>query len=256
LKVQRDAKHYYMIRAQRKVGDKTIYTYLGLNGDIYAYRKISAEEFAKCITLIIGDALNQSGISSGGERNCDGNVGKFRTKHPGATQKLSYGTVDSMPYQHKYYDLPGARKNTFISDFTITIPYTAESTHSANGTKAYYFSPVSISVSHVSGLPSYTGTLTFTAGGRGSGLFGVETIETIWSVSTSTTTVSTSGSLSASNNESNFKAIFPFGLDQDYDKRPKTYDDEKASERETYKNNWWHVQNGDKKDNEFVLEEE
>ena len=67
LKVQRDYKHYYMIRAQRKNSEgKTLYTYIGLDESVWTYRRISAEEFAKAALLIVADALHVTG-STGAE---------------------------------------------------------------------------------------------------------------------------------------------------------------------------------------------
>ena len=252
LKVQRDYKHYYMIRAQRKNSEgKIIYTYIGLDESVWTYRRISAEEFAKCVLLILADAINQSGVSSGGDRTCVGEVGTFKITHRSATKNISYGTVDSKPYQHKFYDLPGFRNSDYISCFTVTIPYTGESTHGADSSKAYYFSPVEITVTHESSLSSYSGTLSFTAGGRGSGLFG-EKIDTIWSVTANATTGTASKSLSCSENETQFKTIFPFGLGQNYDSKVKTYD----SSRPPYHNNWWLIRAGGTESDSFKLEEE
>ena len=60
LKVQRDYKHYYMIQARRKVGEKTVYSYRGKESadSVYTYRKISGEELSKAAMLTIADLVN------------------------------------------------------------------------------------------------------------------------------------------------------------------------------------------------------
>ena len=222
LKVQRDYKHYYMIRAQRKVGDETIYTYFGKDGSVFGCRKISAEEFSKCITLILADAINQSGVHSGGDKYC----GTFRISHPSATREITYGT-DGKTYKHKFYDSPGARKSLLESGFTIIIP-NATSKGGADGNAAYYFPSTSISVNHESNFPSYNGTLNFTAGKEGGSFIGIYGVSKEWSLSV--------GTLTCSDNETEFKEIFPFGLGQDHKEGFTTYKENYP----TYQGNWWH----------------
>ena len=74
LKVQRDYKHYYKIEALRKnsAGDLIVASLGAFDGvtttddesgstrndsSVYTYRKITGEEFAKCITLITADGI-------------------------------------------------------------------------------------------------------------------------------------------------------------------------------------------------------
>lgn len=244
LKVQRDAKHYYMIRAQRKAqrkdGEKTIYSYRGLDDSVYAYRKISAEEFSKCITLILADAINQSGINSGGIGDKETRrVGNFRIKHKSDSKTMIYGTPDGS-YKHDFHDVPGKRNQTMSSGFTIQFPDT-ESRSAAHNNAAYYFPTATISVSHESGLNSYGGTLKFTAGEKGYeaalNAVGFDDVTTSWIVSAvanlnsgvnATTSVTSS-------NETEFKEIFPFGLGQDHKDGFKTYN----KDYPTYQNEWW-----------------
>ncbi|MBP5174583.1 MAG: fibronectin type III domain-containing protein [Treponema sp.] len=234
LKVQRDYKHYYIIRAQRKVGDTTIYTYLGLDDSVFGYRKISAEEFSKCITLILADAINQSGIDSDGNRS----VGNFRIKHNGASKTIIYGTPDG-PYKHDFHDIPGKRKETMSSGFTIQFPDT-ESRSALNYSKAYYFPTATISVSHESGLNSYGGTLKFTAGEKGhEGLTvlsdGVTTSWIVSAVANLNSGLTNATTAVTSSNEEEFKKIFPFGLGQDHKDGFTTYN----KDYPTYQNEWW-----------------
>lgn len=63
LRVLRDAKHYYMIKASRTLIDSegkktTIEISKGEDGSIYAYRQITDEELVKATMLVIADAFN------------------------------------------------------------------------------------------------------------------------------------------------------------------------------------------------------
>lgn len=91
LKVLRDAKHYYMIKASRTLIDsegkkKTIEISKGEDGSIYAYRQITDEELVKATMLVIAEVIKDSkmedygtGISwSNSEKNpVTGYSGKF-----------------------------------------------------------------------------------------------------------------------------------------------------------------------------------
>ena len=257
LKVQRDYKHYYMIRGQRVNSEgKTIYTYIGLDGNTWTYRRISAEEFAKCITLILADAVNQCGINSGAPGDSETRrVGNFRIKHKGSSKTLIYGTPDG-EYTHIFHDVPGMRNKEMTSAFTILFPDT-ESRSAADGNKAYHFPQATITVSHEKpNLQSYGGTLIFTAGTKGKESITVlsDGVTTSWIVSakanlnssvTGTTAVTES-------NETAFKKIFPFGLGQDHNTGFSTYN----ADYPTYQNSWWQVRDGGKEDSEFKTEAE
>ncbi len=251
LKVQRDYRHYYMIRAQRKnSAGNTIYTYIGLDENVWTYRRISAEEFVKCITLILADAINQSGIDSGGNRA----IGNFRIKHPGASKTLIYGTPDGL-YTHIFHDVPGRRNQEMASSFTISFPDT-ESRSAADGNKAYYFPKATITVSHNNGnglsLKSYNGTLAFTAGEKGRNGLTVlsDGVTTSWIASAEATLnsgVNATSSVSSSN-ETEFKKLFPFGLGQDHKDGFSTYNENYP----TYQNSWWTVRSGGQESSSFT----
>lgn len=239
LKVQRDFRHYYMIRAQRKnSAGNTIYTYIGLDENVWTYRRISAEEFVKCITLILGDAFDQAGISSGGERNCDGANESASVKifHAGATKKNKYGTEGKV-HIHKFYDLPGlpfdTNQNGFISDFTISMPMSAEVEGSIDGTRVGHFPKNTITVNHSLNLSSYWGTIEFEAGEPGS-WFGIKDTKTLTVKATRQNT--TLITLSA-NSDSTMKALFPFDMFTDRDAKVthRTQD----SSRAQFNGIWW-----------------
>lgn len=71
LKVLRDAKHYYMIKASRTLIDsegkkKTIEISKGEDGSIYAYRQITDEELVKATMLVIAEVIKDSKMESYG----------------------------------------------------------------------------------------------------------------------------------------------------------------------------------------------
>ncbi len=251
LKVQRDQKQYYMIRAQRKNSEgKTVYTYLGLDGSVGAYRKISTEEFTKNVLLILADALDQAGISTGGERNCDGVQGKFTVNHPGATRDLYYGT-NGNDYVHKFHDLPGLRNTDLVSGYTIKINNCNKTGNCCGGSTVICFPEVTVEVrSHSSNQNSYVGNVKFTAGRAHAAV--------VWEKDTPklTATASQDGRenlvLSVSESESNardrMKEIFPFNMFEGRESKVTSYNSSLAQ----YKGRWWDIKEGSKLDSEFV----
>ncbi|MBQ2081780.1 MAG: hypothetical protein II461_08460, partial [Treponema sp.] len=214
--------------------------YLGLGDSVFGYRKISAEEFSKCITLILADAINQSGINNGiGSDTETRRIGNFRIKHKGGTKTIIYGTPDGS-YKHEFHDAPGKRNQTMSSGFTIQFPDT-ESRSAADGNAAYYFPTATISVSHESGLNSYGGTLKFTAGEKGKetgstgALDGVKTSWIVSAVANLNSGLANATTAVTSSNETEFKKIFPFGLGQDHNDGFTTYKENYP----TYQNEWW-----------------
>ena len=107
--------------------------------------------------------------------------------------------------------MPSNESESFTSAWTINIP--EKSTRGgADGNKYYYFCPVEITVSHESGLPSYSGKINFSAGKQGSkGWTAIsDGVTTEWTVTA--TSQNTSKTYSASKNETEFKKIFPYQL--------------------------------------------
>lgn len=258
LKVQRDQKQYYMIRAQRKNSEgKTVYTYLGLDGSVGAYRKISTEEFTKNVLLILADALDQAGISDDTKDFvCTGynGIGRFMNNHQGGTKNFHYGT-DGKDYLHRFWNLPGMQNTEnsnsiyFVSGYTISIPR-VETRAAADGHKAFYFPEGKITVKHISGQTSYNGTINFTAGEKGkeNGVAIFDSVKTSYKLTASATQSSGSSVTLSANTNDGMKAIFPFDMFTDREKSVTTYNSSHAQ----YKGKWWDIKEGSKLTSEFV----
>lgn len=231
LKVQRDYKHYYRLVAKRKtsaegpeitavLGDITNTTTNDsvAKEAVFGVRKISDEEFVKNVCLIVADASYKCGVQEWGATNDDlpndacikgATDGKFGLFHRGRTKNAIWGTKGD--YKHIFYAMPSNESESFTSAWTINIP--EKSTRGgADGNKYHYFCPVEITVSHESGLPSYSGKINFSAGKQGSKSLTALTdgITTEWTVTA--TSQNTSKTYSASKNEEEFKKIFPYQL--------------------------------------------
>lgn len=231
LKVQRDYKHYYRLVAKRKtsaegpeitavLGDITNTTTNDsvAKEAVFGVRKISDEEFVKNVCLIVADASYKCGVQEWGATNDDlpndacikgATDGKFGLFHRGGTKNAIWGTKGD--YKHIFYAMPSNESESFTSAWTINIP--EKSTRGgADGNKYYYFCPVEITVSHESGLPSYSGKINFSAGKQGSKSTTALTdgVTTEWTVTA--TSQNTSKTYSASKNKTEFKKIFPYQL--------------------------------------------
>lgn len=231
LKVQRDYKHYYRLVAKRKtsaegpeitavLGDITNTTTNDsvAKEAVFGVRKISDEEFVKNVCLIVADASYKCGVQEWGATNDDlpndacikgATDGKFGLFHRGGTKNAIWGTKGD--YKHIFYAMPSNESESFTSAWTINIP--EKSTRGgADGNKYYYFCPVEITVSHESGLPSYSGKINFSAGKQGSKSLTALTdgVTTEWTVTA--TSQNTSKTYSASKNKTEFKKIFPYQL--------------------------------------------
>lgn len=122
LKVLRNAKHYYKIVFPQTENTPTMT--LGDAKDIYAYRQITDEELTKCACLIIADAIYQGGISTGGIRTTQGNVGSFFTNHHSSSKTLTWGTnnENNEDYVHVFRGgVPSSQNKDFISPFIVKI---------------------------------------------------------------------------------------------------------------------------------------
>lgn len=148
LKVLRDAKHYYMIKASRTLIDSegkknTIEISKGEDGSIYAYRQITDEELVKSTMLVIAEVIKDSkmedygtGISwSNSEKNpVTGYSGKF-TWFQDSTSRFDW------------------RINNFIKGWN-ELPYSDFPSLNSNNTTIPHF--ISITDSNTEPLPRGT----------------------------------------------------------------------------------------------------
>lgn len=122
LKVLRDAKHYYMLKASRTFKDEegkdqTIEISVGDKGSVYAYRQITDEELAKAAMLVIADLIKDSKMEDYGTGTAFGDskpvygydstekTGKFTWEQDASSRfdwsisSFIYGW-DKLPYQN------------------------------------------------------------------------------------------------------------------------------------------------------------
>lgn len=250
LKVQRDYKHYYMIRGQRVNSEgKTIYTYIGLDGNTWTYRRISAEEFAKNVLLIVADAVNQCGIAEG-DRTTEGYNGNgiFKTNRYTMNTGFMYGT-ENTSYIHTFHGTPGTSEETdFPSDYTLKFPMT-ERLYGVIMYSPYYFPVSNIQATHASRLKSYQGQMTFTAGEK-LGMWDTSASK-VYSLSADVTlSDGTKKTVTVSNNQSQFESTFPISLGTDLHDRVSKKSDK--SERLQFNGIWWTVRTGGQESSSFT----
>lgn len=171
LKVQRDYKHYYRLVAKRKTSDdEEIKAVLGdfnstLNDDtakkpVIGIRKISGEEFAKCVTLCIADAFNQSG---GSKTTIDSPKGKgtLSTTYK-YDAKVHYNfSYEFKNYQNNFTTSPAG--SSILSDFVINCKSTSDGC-AYNDINYSLGDNNNFAITHLSGLPSYQGNVKISAG--------------------------------------------------------------------------------------------
>ena len=178
LKVQRDYKHYYKLVAKREGKYGEVVTALGEfdNTDrndaaskipVYTYRKISDDEFVKCVNLIVADAVYKVGIDSGGSRTIPGTTGEFYLKHKRNSKTVAWGTSGTN-YKHVFTSgNVGSESQALESAFTINMS-NSEERRSVDGNTLYHLPWGAMTVSNETGLSSYQGTVVLSAGVLGS----------------------------------------------------------------------------------------
>lgn len=178
LKVQRDYKHYYKLVAKREGKYGEVVTALGEfdNTDrndaaskipVYTYRKISDDEFVKCVNLIVADAVYKVGIDSGGSRTIPGTTGEFYLKHKSSSKTVAWGTSGTN-YKHVFTSgNVGSESQALESAFTINMS-NSEERRSVDKNILYHLPWGAMTVSNETGLSSYQGTVVLSAGVLGS----------------------------------------------------------------------------------------
>lgn len=178
LKVQRDYKHYYKLVAKREGKYGEVVTAIGEfdNTDrndaaskipVYTYRKISDDEFVKCVNLIVADAVYKVGIDSGGSRTIPGTTGEFYLKHKSGSKTVAWGTSGTN-YKHVFTSgNVGSESQALESAFTINMS-NSEERRSVDGNTLYHLPWGAMTVSNETGLSSYQGTVVLSAGVLGS----------------------------------------------------------------------------------------
>ncbi|MGN0730625.1 MAG: hypothetical protein ACI4MA_01810 [Treponema sp.] len=245
LKVQRDYKHYYKLVAKREGKYGEVVTALGefdntvRNDDaskipVYTYRKISNEEFAKCVALNFADAVHQKGGAGGTRSGASGSI-TTNYEYRSDTNYLFYYTLND--YCNLFKKLPG-QEDYCISDFCLSSSKSGKGL--AYNETNYVFGENTINVSHKIGdivLPSYQGYIKLSAGKFGSNWNW--TRGTYWDLDLEykNNSASTTGSVSISGNESAFKEWFPYALGM----KISSENDGTDSNYPTMTGIWWQV---------------
>jgi hypothetical protein len=159
LKVQRDYKHYYKLEATRDSGGVT--AELGDDDSVYTYRKISDDEFVRCVTLILADSVHQIGGSEGSLSGSSGSFSTAYTYNWGIPAYYYYRYTITSPYYHIFKKIPGST-STLPSEFYLSASQSDKGC--ANSNKIYEWDWGTITVNHQTKLPSYTGTVYLYAG--------------------------------------------------------------------------------------------
>ena len=238
LKVLRDAKHYYSVSLTRGEQEPVMQA---ADHSIYTYRQISDKELCKCVSLIISDALYQTGIpflpgGIGGQEyktiTHSGKNGNFILTIYGGGTKLWKGNeiawgFDSSSYVHVFESGACSKSlESLSSDFILTSAKSS-SVQGLNEFALYHLPELTITVRHESGLSSYNNRLlTFIVGSKGTSkswnLSITENENTIISVS----------------NEADFKSIFPFDMGTRIE-TPVSKNENNNSTYALYQGEWW-----------------
>lgn len=215
LKVLRDTKHYYSLNitgngnTDRQAGDESI----------YAYRQITDTELAKCVSVIVADAIYQTGIPTyqGGFANyaknyLEGSQGQFLISHYGgfegffdAQDKCTW-SFNKTDYIHKFVSgSSSSDRELFDSQFIIYSDDSGKET-GIKANKLYYLPALDLTINHESGLSSYKRVLNYEVGQSGT--------STKWSLTIKDTTDTTNNKtlVNISNNKSEFQNYFPYDL--------------------------------------------
>lgn len=230
LKVQRDYIHTYTVSATRtnSQGESiTASTKAGL------YRKITTDEFAKCVTLIMADSLHQKG---GKEGTLSGASGTFtvRTNYNARVYDEYYYKYGN--YKARFGKLPG-QTETFDSSFTLNCN---EGSHgSCYNNETYGWGNNTVTVTHETGLSSYTGSVTLSCGKMEPWAW---EHKAYWDLSLAykNNSIENQRSKNISGNETEFKQWFPFALGSNLG---TSETDGTNSSYPTMNGTWWEVHN-------------
>jgi len=181
-KVLRDYKHYYRLVAVRTVDGERVEAVASKDisgNELYGYREISEQELAKCINLIIADALYQTGIpyngswvawsdntetrtitSNGGSFSISGTVvGAFDYKN-----KISWSMTS---YNHIFPNgTSSSNSQSFNSGFTLNSSSCTEEIGIDSNT-LYHLPALTITPTHETNLSSYQKKVQITVGESG-----------------------------------------------------------------------------------------
>lgn len=259
MQVLRDYKHYYRLVAVKMTDSDRAHAITavadihnatdGTKATPYAIRDIKDEELMRCISLIIADAINQSGINDGGDpAHTDGAIGKFTINHPGATKTIKWGTQGE-DYQHKFrsglpYEYTLNINNDKYSPTELISPFIislneVEKRSCADGKKLYCLPEGSITIKNILNNDTYglKSKLTFKMGERGHNGLTVlsDGVTTSWTVTITYNSKTLTVNPNSTTKEADYKNIFPFDIGGNHEKSKPTYDPSLPE----YQSPWW-----------------
>lgn len=237
LKVQRDYKHYYTLTTSRtftnRDGDEVT---INTSSKATLYRKITNDEFAKCVTLIVADAFHKKG----------GANGTLKTLHVGdftMTTDYKDGSVPVVYYlRYKFTSFQNIFAKILGQSGEFTSAFTISSDESDNGyaydQKDMELGSNTITVKHETGLNSYQGYVTLAAGEYYNEVF--SWYKTKWKLSLTYKHDSLENEMTKniSDNQTDFKQWFPFALNGDLGDKETDGTD---SRYPTMNGTWWEV---------------
>lgn len=243
MQVLRDYKHYYRLVAVKMKDTERAHAITavadihnasnGTKETPYVIRDIKDEELMRCISLIIADAINQSGLSRDGTRTCDGAIGKMQFQHPGASEKITWGT-NNEEYQHIFRSgTPYDKNNSITSPFKITIENKTQNS-SISYEKLYKLPEVSVNIQNTVKNNTYgnNSKLTFVVDTE-TAAFGRITAWKI-KIGYNSKELSTFDNISKKD-KSLFLKYFPFDLDESHADKITKYN----SSLPEYQSPWW-----------------
>ncbi|MGP1586831.1 MAG: hypothetical protein ACTTHG_00635 [Treponemataceae bacterium] len=236
LQVLRDYKHYVKFVALNENDVPVMYD--DDEENCYTYREITDKEFCRCVSLIIADALFQTGIPNKdvrGEADTKelfGANGVFSISAKATTfvwgpsyyiNSVAWGFANSN-YNHTFKSgTCSTNSKIFKSAFSLESGTSIRLNGESKNT-LYYLPALSINVKHETGLPCYEGNLNFEAGKSGD--------STVFDLK-----MSKNGNtlISVDNNEDDFLKWFPY----DIGTKHATPETNVNAALPIYQNPWW-----------------
>lgn len=269
LKVMRDYKHYYKIVAKRKNSEGTIISTVLGEFDVihqndpdamnpyFTYRKITTEEFAKCVALNLADAMvkvgGQDGSSISGALMIDAEdvkgTFKIHSTYSKGSVPVNYNlTYEANNYINIFKKSPGSEvmdsetlkklpnvQTSIVSDFILNCS-TGDNGYAYNNT-AYMWGKNTVTVTHKNNLPSYQGTLTCNIGRCKNAISPLYTQVWDGSLECKNNSSSVIYKVSASDNKTVLQSFFPYPLGT----KIKEQNDGTNSSYPAMNGIWWEV---------------
>lgn len=238
LKVLRDARHFYRLKAYRTLSDGSIAEATVGDDSVYVYREITKQELVRCTNFVIADALYKAGIpyktvNGSSTKKTDGAEGSF---------SITGAPVGGLNYKNKVTWDFNTYKAKWSSGFCSTDSGNVESFLSLDSEASsssevgidgnalnfaecqlYYLPALDIKVTSSVPLDSYKGTVNVTIGSSGN--------KTVWNM---TANLNGEQIKKISGNENDFYKWFPYALGSTI--TPSSNVD---ANFKTYQSPWW-----------------